>query len=278
MKFAFSQLFARLHPHSRMQAQSNAYADGELAPAQRERFEKHLQRCDNCSQAVEATRATKTLLAALPMEEAPRSFRLTPRMVNTAVPEPRHWKLAPLHLAQATAALAAVGLLAVITVGAFQGSSSDSTTTAADGALISSNESKAAVPQAASGVGAVPDQAPPTATAVAGSPLSGASVAGAATAAPASSAPAPPQTGVDRFSAGASPTVGASGQSLSDGRSAGSPEPARDSAGQPALAGRQSSGDGPGSRRWIEIALLGVIAIAGIAWFGLSRNTRRVNS
>ena len=277
MMDALSRIFRSLRPHSRMRSWTSAYADGELAAAARARFEAHLPHCEQCSRAVEAARETKTLLTTLPMEDPPRTLRLTPQMASASASAPRSRTVAPLRLAQGTAALAAVGLLVLVTVGAFQGSASNSTT-AAD---ASSNESKAAVPQAASAGGAAVDAAQATARQANEAPLSGASAAGNATAAPAAGAPAPPRTGVESFASAATPPANASEAPLSDSLYAASPEAARDAGGPLAQSPSRdgaSTDDGLGGRRWVEIALLGIIAVAGTIWFGLSRKTKGEDS
>jgi len=245
MKDVLSQLFAAIRPHSRMRAQSSAYADGELAQKPRERFEMHLKRCAECARAVDAARELKTLLTALPMEDAPRPFRLTPQMVavpGRPVQRPRN--LAPLRFAQATAALAAFALLAVVTVGALDGGSSGSAVTTAADSALSANQSKAAAPRAAGATAAAGTQ--PQAAAASGSAAGGAQVA---------DAPAPPRTAY------------------------GSPEALRDSAPDQFRASTDSSAKNEADgQRWLEVSLLAVMLAAGAAWFGLSRNSRRRES
>ena len=267
MKDVLSQLFAAIWPHSRMRAQSSAYADGELAQKPRERFEMHLKRCAECARAVDAARELKTLLTALPMEDAPRPFRLTPQMVAVpGRPTRQSRNLAPLRFAQATAALAAFALLAVVTVGALDdGPSGSAVTTAADSAL-SMNQSKAAAPQAA-GATAAAGTRPQAAS---GSAAGGAQVA---------DAPAPPRTGAERSVAGVSPPPTA-GQPVTDGSTAyGAPEALRDSAPDEFRASTDSSAKNEADgQRWLEVSLLAVMVAAGAAWFGLSRNSRRRES
>ena len=269
MKDVLSQLFAAIRPHSRMRAQSSAYADGELAQKPRERFEMHLKRCAECARAVDAARKLKTLLTALPMEDAPRTFRLTPQMVAVpGRPAQRPRNLAPLRFAQATAALAAFALLAVVTVGALDGGPSGSAVTTAADSALSANQSKAAAPRAAGATAAAGTQ--PQAAAASGSAAGGAQVA---------DAPAPPRTGAERSVAGVSPPPTA-GQPVTDGSTAyGSPEALRDSAPDQFRASTDSSAKNEADgQRWLEVSLLAVMLAAGAAWFGLSRNSRRRES
>ena len=269
MKDVLSQLFAAIRPHSRMRAQSSAYADGELAQKPRERFEMHLKRCAECARAVDAARELKTLLTALPMEDAPRPFRLTPQMVAVpARPARQSRNLAPLRFAQATATLAAFALLAVVTGGALDGGSSGSAVTAAADSALSANQSKAAAPRAAGATAGAGNQ--PQAAAASGSAAGGAQVA---------DAPAPPRTGAERSVAGVSPPPTA-GQPVTDGSTAyGAPEASRDSAPDQFRASTDTSAKNEADgRRWLEVSLLAVMLAAGAAWFGLSRNSRRRES
>lgn len=80
------RLIPFVRSHSSLRAMADAYADGELAPREAARFEAHFGACEECRAAVEATRALKASLAAMPEAAVPRSFRLTPAMVSTHQP------------------------------------------------------------------------------------------------------------------------------------------------------------------------------------------------
>lgn len=62
----------------------SAYLDDELEMRQRARLEAALAQDDALRQALEKLRRTKSLLAALPMEQPRRSFVLTPQMVGAS--------------------------------------------------------------------------------------------------------------------------------------------------------------------------------------------------
>ena len=268
MTDVLSKLLGAVRPHSRLRAQSSAYVDGELGPAAHRRFEAHLAGCEECTLAVDASRAVKALLAAVPMEEAPRSFRLTPQMVSAPVtPVQRPRSAAPLRLAQVTTALAAFALLTVVTVGAFAGSSSDSTATMALDSALSSNESKAASTPAAGG--AVTRESPRSQVATASGAAPGAAVTGQAV-----EAPAPPQTGAQSSAPGAPPLTAA--PSTSNAFADQSATALGDAV--PAEADSRPGSSDARNRPWLELTLLTVIVAAGAAWFGLSRHTRRRES
>src|SRR5512139_411114 len=114
-----------LRPHARLHSQVDAYVDGELNPAASARFESHLSECRSCVEAVALGREIKVAFATVPPVEAPRSFHLTPAMiqqpVRASLPPPRGQFA--LRLAQTTAGVAIVGLAAVA---AYDLSSSDS--------------------------------------------------------------------------------------------------------------------------------------------------------
>jgi len=112
------------HRHARWVQLADAYIDGELAPGELARFEKHLAGCDRCQAAVDAARSTKTLLAAAPPLAAPRSFALTPQMVGGAVNAPTRVRPVALRLAQAATALAVVAFATVVTLDVTSGGGS----------------------------------------------------------------------------------------------------------------------------------------------------------
>jgi len=268
MKDVLSQLFAIMRPHARFVAEANAYVDGELTPSRRERFDTHLLRCEECAQEVAEVRGVKTLLAALPAEAAPRSFRLTTAMVSLpAAPIQRPRSTAPLRFAQGATALATFALLTVVSVGVM-GSGSSQSTTAGGSNLKSSAESTGAVSNAA--VPAQDSGAPAVSQATGATAERG----GGGTVALGSPATAAPPA--ERFAAGATPASGPPGAPLtgvaSKSDSSGAVEgPNRDTAPTTSAA----ADDGISGRRWLELSLLIVAIVAGAAWLGLSRRTRR---
>src|SRR3954469_25467019 len=78
--------------------QLSAYIDYELSDAEREQVREHLRRCPDCENELATLKATKQVLADMPLMTAPRSFVLTPAMVGREAPAPvvRHrlWSLA----------------------------------------------------------------------------------------------------------------------------------------------------------------------------------------
>jgi hypothetical protein len=108
--------------HGRWESRLDEYVDGRLDPRVRGEFEAHMAGCAACTEAVAGVTATRTLLAALPEREPPRSFRLTPEMASEpagpAMPAPKPsprpaWAM---RSAQALAGLAAVGLVTVVSI------------------------------------------------------------------------------------------------------------------------------------------------------------------
>ena len=104
------------HRHSRWLQLADAYIDGELAPSEVARFEEHLAGCVRCQSAVEAARATKTLLASAPALNAPRPFALTPEMAVRPGPASAPARPVALRLAQAATAIAVVAFATILTI------------------------------------------------------------------------------------------------------------------------------------------------------------------
>jgi anti-sigma factor RsiW len=63
------------HPEEQL----SAYVDGELDARARATVQSHLTECEACSALVDELRQTKSMLAALPRQESPRSFALGPQ-------------------------------------------------------------------------------------------------------------------------------------------------------------------------------------------------------
>ncbi|MCC7364237.1 MAG: zf-HC2 domain-containing protein [Dehalococcoidia bacterium] len=122
---------AWLGGHERWERRLHGYVDGSLDSGGRAAFERHLASCAACSGAVEEHRATRTLLRGLPERPAPRSFAITPEMAAEARSRPAANPARPvvvaapirppapvmaLRFAQVTAAVAALGFFALLTV------------------------------------------------------------------------------------------------------------------------------------------------------------------
>ncbi|GAB4337733.1 MAG: hypothetical protein Kow0010_25940 [Dehalococcoidia bacterium] len=84
---SFAGLF---RPHRRWRGMVDAYADGELDADDVRRFEAHLGGCHACRAQVDAARAIRSFLADAPVESAPRSFRVTPAMLQAEGRAPAH--------------------------------------------------------------------------------------------------------------------------------------------------------------------------------------------
>ncbi len=91
-----------------------AYLDGRMRAEERAAFEAALAADEALREQVAAMQQVKCLLAAMPMREPPRSYRLTPAMVAERRTSPRRAAPFPLHRlasAMAMVLLVAVGLL-----------------------------------------------------------------------------------------------------------------------------------------------------------------------
>jgi hypothetical protein len=188
-------LFER-HPREEL----SGYLDNELVFPRVEAIEAHLASCPTCHAELEALRALKAQLAALPESPAPRSFALTPQMAQRPAQQPvRVRKPSRVEALSNGMRLAGAGMavaLAVVMVLNFSGSGSDSgsdNSAAAPAVLTVGSSTQSAVtftPKAetlssAASTSAPDDQdntpAPPIATTadgVAGAPSAGGGVAG----------------------------------------------------------------------------------------------------
>src|SRR5690606_23736875 len=72
--------------HERYREMADAYLDGELRPGDLAKFEAHSAGCAECAAMLETGRVLKQSLATVPTVEAPRSFRLTPAMIEAKAP------------------------------------------------------------------------------------------------------------------------------------------------------------------------------------------------
>ena len=119
-----------LRRHSRYREMADGYLDGELGPRDVSKFEAHAAGCTECAAMVEAGRVLKASLGAVPMVEAPRSFRITPALLHERAPAPKPVRVTPVLMVARFGAAASVAAFAVVGTLQFS-SSSDEPTTAA---------------------------------------------------------------------------------------------------------------------------------------------------
>lgn len=117
--------------HRRARINFSRYIDGDLSAEEANRVEAHLETCESCRLELNGMRAAIDALRSLPAAEPPRSFALTPEMVQAPRPAPG-FRPSPglingLRLATAGAA-AALAIVFVIDV--------SDTTTGGDGASV----------------------------------------------------------------------------------------------------------------------------------------------
>src|SRR5690242_3115444 len=95
--------------------QLSAYLDYELPEPERDQVREHLRRCPECENELATLKATKQLLAEMPLQPPPRPFVLTPDMVGRTISGPvvvpqRGWSLA------GRLRVAALGFAAILVV------------------------------------------------------------------------------------------------------------------------------------------------------------------
>ena len=140
--------------------QVDAYVDDRLTPVERELFEERVAESDDVRQALDDTWALKQRLRQMPQHPAPRSFQLTPEMVEKPAlrPVPRG-SIVTLRLAQGTAAaaLAAFAVTGAIHLGTAGGE--DPATGPQPGADLAEDSADAPAEDAEPGAGPMAESA-----------------------------------------------------------------------------------------------------------------------
>jgi len=75
-----------LNKHARFRDHLSPYIDGRLTPDEARGLETHLDGCEACRGELGELRATASALRDLPQADAPRSFALTPEMLERRAP------------------------------------------------------------------------------------------------------------------------------------------------------------------------------------------------
>ena len=117
--------------HSRTRNKLSPYVDGQLSPDDRTALEKHLADCEICTTDLADLRATISAIGALGDAEPPRSFALTPQMLERRAvvpPAPTPPIATGMRLAGAAVAI----VLAVVLIGDMGGLGSNMDDTASD--------------------------------------------------------------------------------------------------------------------------------------------------
>lgn len=146
----------------------SAYADGALAPAERQAVETRLAQDPVLRQALKEIRATSALLRALPQVRPPRSFALTPDM---AAMRPGWLRYPGLQLATAVATLAFMVTVGVDLFGGAASSAAFRAAAPAEEMLMEAPAVQSVLPTQV-GADALEAGAPPAGTATATMPAS----------------------------------------------------------------------------------------------------------
>ncbi len=92
----------------------SAHADGELAPGRLDALETHLAGCQRCRTELADLLAVRSALRDLPQVAAPRSFTLTPAMVEREPPPVTSRTTTPSFVAMRVAGAGFAAVLAVV--------------------------------------------------------------------------------------------------------------------------------------------------------------------
>lgn len=106
----------------------SAYIDNALSSGERESVRAHLETCDSCQIEHEDLVGMKAMLKRLPVVPPPRAFTLTPEMVGAEARRGSFWQrlLTPRAVPRfATGSVVAFALLALLLVGDFVGTGSN---------------------------------------------------------------------------------------------------------------------------------------------------------
>jgi hypothetical protein len=123
-----------LNRHARFRDQLSPYLDGALSPDDRASLDGHLAKCDACRAELDELRLTVAATRELPQVDAPRSFALTPEMLEGRRQAAAAPSAPPLALGMRLASAGVAVVLAVLVIGDLSdvGGGSDSARQAAD--------------------------------------------------------------------------------------------------------------------------------------------------
>jgi hypothetical protein len=293
-----------LNKHARHRNNLSPYVDGHLKPLETAALEAHLAACEPCRHELEGLRATVAAVRDLPQLETPRSFAVTPQMLERRRAVARLPSTPPFAIGMRMASAAIAVVLAVVVIGDVSeggngvggdgarlesaSESRDTTELAAGADAEQANDEPDAAAPAATGIGeqydarATDEVAPstPAENLSAACPAFGdqmAADAGASAATPAPNAtpqPAPSATVDSNFGsggAGAGPATGICDEKSiaanQDSGSASPPAAITDDEAPDAAALSAGDDDSISTLRVIEIVLAGslIVLVAGVA-------------
>jgi hypothetical protein len=130
-----------LSKHTRIRNDLSVYIDGQLSQNARTAVEKHLAACEACARELEELRATISAVGALPEADAPRSFAVTPEVLERRISRPAP-ETPPVAIGMRLAGAAVAVALAVVVVGDLGvGGDGDGGGTASSGGAVGADRS-----------------------------------------------------------------------------------------------------------------------------------------
>ena len=258
-----SRIFSREHQPDTVAL--SALADGELDPTQTGALEAHVAGCAACSAELAGMRRVRSLLQALPEQDAPRSFRLREADVSPA-PRQAPQQLGLLRLMPALSAAAAIVFVVALSADLTSGGGNGDGDLAAFGQR-SAMESASDAATAGEGR-ADDDAAAPGVPGAAPSGMQPDAPAGTAIAADGAVAETPP---IESEAAREEATIAAAGTL----EYAGDADEATGGATQPSTEQNAAAeDDGAGLLRIVWIAAMALALAAGGAWVAARLRTR----
>jgi hypothetical protein len=106
-----------LSKHARYQKQLSSYVDGQLTAGDKAQLEEHLVDCDACRHEIDELRSAISAVGGLPDVEPPRSFTLTPAMLERGSRTRPVEPVPPVAVGMRLAGAAVAVVLAVVLVG-----------------------------------------------------------------------------------------------------------------------------------------------------------------
>jgi len=152
-----------LNRHARFRNDLSAYADGALSPDKAHALEQHLSGCEACRTELDELRSIASAVRDMPKAEVPRSFVLTPNMLERRAAVPPAPSAPSLVAGMRLASAAVAVVLTVVVIGDLSSAGDGNGGAGGGSRLESAMQSRDSAPSldAESGAGAEAGNVPP---------------------------------------------------------------------------------------------------------------------